>query len=745
MHLPTVGKAAMTKQVNRVSAIGATARIFGLVALLCPVGFAAHGADLVIYALSSDPSELKTPEEEGDPTESVVVFNTVVAGTSTPPEKLTLEQNDGNDEFQPVKLPNGADVFLLDDGNGADEVRGDLVYTGTAVVEQEEDDRNIYRATVPSGETSPEYSLEIADAQQFQNPLVPDDDEEIVTDPATGERFVAGELLARFEPDVDPRQMVNILDGDETMAGWEGVLDVAKIEFDSDINQDGVVTPDEKVQAVLERAASLAGKDNVESAEPNRELALDALISNDDELKKQRSLKIVGAEAAWLAAGSVKDANRRDIAVLDSGIDLDGQAERFEEILVHKKTSEDASSGCSRRALQDENGHGTAVAGIVAAVTDGKLLPIRVTRESGRTTTAGIVICALGEVARKRALVRIINLSLGFDNVISEDKNKLLETITSLIADRGVLVVASAGNGQRDGTFERNHYPAAFNDVVGDGLIAVANTRNDDTPHDDVDEGTRRGPWVDLSAPGVRVGSLNLDGEVVPSTGTSMSAALVSGAASLLWSRYPDATAGQIERWLKQGAKPLDPDLGLGAGRLDMAGATLNGSMELVVTPDKGPASWPSKKGKCKVRGRTGDSAFYAPQHGKRFVSCKGEAGIARTQKVIEVPPNTDIARLEFAVRIAAFADAPTDQVRLRFKSNRGNSKEWYETLEIDSGNCDGFEDTSNTRCTDWETAKLVVKNPPAGKLKLTFDAQNPDGGAISLMLDRLETKVKLR
>jgi Subtilase family len=719
----------MTKQDNRVSAMGATARILGIVALLCPVGFAAHGADLIIYALSSDPSVLPTTATDGSDDDFVsVVFNTVVAGTSEPPERLTLEQLESG-EFRPVELPNGDDVFLLDDGEGDDDLAGDLVYTAKVDINRSEDSRNIYRATLPSGETSPEYLFEIADAEEFQNPLVPGDDV-IVEDPETGQRFVDGEVLVRFRSNVRPEEMVGILDQDsESMAGWDGILDVAKIEL----------APGEDV---LDHAARLESNPEVESAEPNHVLELDGLFANDgelDELENQRSLKIVGARAAWVAAGPLKERNRRNIAVLDSGINLG----KFAEVLV----DEDASvlaSGCSGEALEDENGHGTAVAGIAAAAADAELLPIRVTTGTGTRTNVGILICALGEVAKNRALVRIVNISMGFDNLAQANKSQLLDRIKSLIKESGMLVVASAGNGTRNnGSFEENHYPATFNEDVGGGLIAVANTNNSDRPHNADNEGTRRGPWVDLSAPGVKVRSLKFDGlegEVGSFTGTSMSAALVSGAASLLWSRHPRATPGEIERWLKDGAKSFAVDQGLGAGRLDMAGATLNGSMELVAPPDKGPASWPSKKGTCKVvRGAAGD--FYAPRHGTRFVRCKGEAGLARTQKVIEVPPGT--TRLKFAVKIAAFADALSDTVKLRVLFKPGGDR-WERTLGINSVNCDGFGAASNTRCTGWKTAGLSILNPPAGKSQLVFDAQDPNGRAISLMLDKLEVTVEV-
>ena len=122
--------------------------------------------------------------------------------------------------------------------------------------------------------------------------------------------------------------------------------------------------------------------------------------------------------------------------------------------------------------------------------------------------------------------------------------------------DRGVLVVASAGNA---GT-ETPQYPAAY-----PGVLAVGAT-------DDIDAlyfWSSCGPWVSLTAPGCHMVT---DVTTPPGTicGTSFTPAVVSGVAGLLLSRNPNLTASQVVAALLLTARPV---LGVAYGRVDPVAA----------------------------------------------------------------------------------------------------------------------------------------------------------------------------
>lgn len=127
----------------------------------------------------------------------------------------------------------------------------------------------------------------------------------------------------------------------------------------------------------------------------------------------------------------------------------------------------------------DFKGHGTQVAGIIAAVKDGKgiqgitddtfIYPLRVLDRDGRGNTADIVEAL--EYVYQNPGVRIINISLGggsFDPLLAE-QFKMFEK------DDKVLIVAAAGNGGPDGKGDNNdwfpYYPSTYN---SSSIISVA-------------------------------------------------------------------------------------------------------------------------------------------------------------------------------------------------------------------------------------------------------------------------------
>jgi hypothetical protein len=213
----------------------------------------------------------------------------------------------------------------------------------------------------------------------------------------------------------------------------------------------------------------------------------------------------------------------------------------------------------------DDNGHGTHVAGTVAAATDNgigvaalgwrsSLMPLKTQARNGVGTTAELAE-AIVYAADNGA--HVVNVSLGQE--LSLCPNALQAAID--YADRnGVLVVAATGN--RDLDPDKAFYPAACERVLG---VTVTDAW-------DRCVGASRGVYVDVAAPGRDILSTLPGGTYGYASGSSMATPLVSGLAALLYARYPAYDAEQVAWTILAHAVDLgvagrDPDCGW--GRID--------------------------------------------------------------------------------------------------------------------------------------------------------------------------------
>lgn len=244
------------------------------------------------------------------------------------------------------------------------------------------------------------------------------------------------------------------------------------------------------------------------------------------------------------------------VAVLDTGVDA-----RHED-LPRVRRGRDFVSG--DRRPQDPVGHGTFVAGVIAAERDNRrgiagvsratILPARVlnARGAGRD---GTIAQAMRWAVRERA--DIINLSLG-----GARSTRVLKDAVRHATRNGVLVVASAGNS--GGT--RPMYPAGYSDALAVGATDF---------RDRMTWWSQHGSWLDITAPGARiVSTVPGDGYAIGS-GTSFSAPLVAGAAALVWAKHPGWSVDQLRAALLRGAAdagPIGPDAWTGVGVPDVDG-----------------------------------------------------------------------------------------------------------------------------------------------------------------------------
>ncbi|HUV98433.1 MAG TPA: S8 family serine peptidase [Candidatus Paceibacterota bacterium] len=194
----------------------------------------------------------------------------------------------------------------------------------------------------------------------------------------------------------------------------------------------------------------------------------------------------------------------------------------------------------------DDNGHGTHVAGIVAAELNNEIgvagvAQVSVMAEKGLNTWGEGYVDDLAK-AINHAVEQgadIISMSWG-----DYEDSWLLHRALIDAYRAGVLLVAAAGN---DATSERM-YPAAYDEV-----IAVSATNENDYPA----WFTNYGDWVELSAPGVRILSTLWDDDYGIKSGTSMATPYVSGVAALVWGLYPEKTRDELRTWLRDKSDDL--------------------------------------------------------------------------------------------------------------------------------------------------------------------------------------------
>jgi subtilisin family serine protease len=119
----------------------------------------------------------------------------------------------------------------------------------------------------------------------------------------------------------------------------------------------------------------------------------------------------------------------------------------------------------------------------------------------------------------------------------SPQKSYVIESAIAFAAEHGAIVVVSAGNQNSSFPF----FPAAT-DI--DAIVAVGAT--DDNDH--LGFFSNYGDWVDVYAPGVNIVSTYLTNSYAITSGTSISAAIVSGIAGLIWSINPDPTHVEVKQ-----------------------------------------------------------------------------------------------------------------------------------------------------------------------------------------------------
>lgn len=248
----------------------------------------------------------------------------------------------------------------------------------------------------------------------------------------------------------------------------------------------------------------------------------------------------------------------------------------------------------TQRANTDCYGHGTAVAGIVAAApADGigfvgvapgvRLVPIRQTwglDVQGKTVEGrpSKLIQAMYAAVNSGASVMNISITVPAGPLTQQTRRAFMAAVEYARA-RNVVIVAASGNADENGNQHvLDTYPAALAGQY-DNVIAVGGIGPDGHLFSESVYGTT--PWVSVVAPADQVISTFIDKGIVGSRlqsarGTSYAAPFVTGTVALLQSRYPGITAAEVKQRIEQTADhPATnlPDVRVGYGVVDPVAA----------------------------------------------------------------------------------------------------------------------------------------------------------------------------
>lgn len=221
------------------------------------------------------------------------------------------------------------------------------------------------------------------------------------------------------------------------------------------------------------------------------------------------------------------------VAVIDSGIDF------TEELnVIGRKNFVD--EGYVVPLYEDITGHGTGIAGIIAARETGngirginpycELYSVKILDDNNKAPMSRVIQAIYWCIDND---IDIIHMSFGMPQY-----SEILHKAVQDAAEADILMIASAGNNGKN-----TCYPAAYEEVVSVGAVSSSGELSVFDPDS-----------MELVAPGEKVDTTSFYGGIMTVGGTSIAAAHVTGIASVLWGIDPDKPASFIRRLMQQTA-----------------------------------------------------------------------------------------------------------------------------------------------------------------------------------------------
>jgi len=302
---------------------------------------------------------------------------------------------------------------------------------------------------------------------------------------------------------------------------------------------------EENKQALLQE---LGNMESILYAEENKILSQQMIRSTDNRIKpndfyydKQWGLEKINAREGW--ARITPGENRAVVAVIDSGVDMT-HPDLEGRVLSYGYNFYD-----NNQYFADTNGHGTSVAGIIAAETNNyigiagvggsyniKILPLRTTSNFGQTRLSDFVKAVDYAIAQE---VDVINISMG-----STDPSAIENSTIQRAIDSGIVVVASAGNYGNGTTF----YPASYPGVISVGSINENSLKSRFSNYNS---------GISVVAPGENIFSTSIGSTYGYYEGTSFSAPFVSGVAALIKAQEPTISPQEVKHLIESTSTDL--------------------------------------------------------------------------------------------------------------------------------------------------------------------------------------------
>ncbi|MFF1304740.1 type VII secretion-associated serine protease mycosin [Streptomyces sp. NPDC058307] len=247
------------------------------------------------------------------------------------------------------------------------------------------------------------------------------------------------------------------------------------------------------------------------------------------------------------------------VAVIDTGVDTVNAQLKGGAVANGKDFLHPGGNGKS-----DKVGHGTKVAGIIAArkldgtgfvglAPEATIIPIRQNDDQG-SGNVGTMMQAIKWAAEQGA--QVINISQDTASKMDPSVDEAFQSAIKFAQSKDALIVAAAGNDGADGKAKET-YPAAYPGVLA---VAASDRNNARAPF------SQSGPFVGVAAPGIdMVSTVPVGGNCVDQ-GTSFAAPYVSGVAALIRAKHPKWTYKQVITQIEQTADRTK------AGRDDFVG-----------------------------------------------------------------------------------------------------------------------------------------------------------------------------
>ncbi len=320
--------------------------------------------------------------------------------------------------------------------------------------------------------------------------------------PQIGGDYVEDEILIRFAPSTG-----------NALAAASACFVNEQVQVTSELGAVGAVVLKLDQISVSEAIALAEDCPHIQTAEPNYHLYAVDTFPNDPAWGNQYGLNAIRAPQGWdTTTGSAAVV----IAIIDTGVNLTHPDLAGKIVAGYDFVNNDA-------VADDDNGHGSHVAGISAASSNNgvgvagtswgaRIMPVKVLDASAGGSFSN---AASGVIWATDHGAHIINLSMG-----ATSHSAIFKSAIDYAYNQGVTLVAASGNNGNNSVL----YPARYANVMAVGATDSSNT---------IAGFSNYGAEIDVVAPGVNIYSTGI-GNYFYNSGTSMSAPYVAGLAAIL-------------------------------------------------------------------------------------------------------------------------------------------------------------------------------------------------------------------